>query len=224
MRWDRCVLGLALCMILAGCGSGRKGYEQEAEEVVLDMVDGVRGLGLYDGPDEGRAMLMQQGFVVVPQYFKQIYGPYHNETGLPPFVTADSIHRSFHTLFEEGLIKLEHKHHGEMLGVTKALLSALGDDTEASPEARQLAEDFFWVGRCLLENTPAPAGRDRVAAEIERITDTGGVAPSALFTYELDYSQCKPRGFYTQPFALWCAIHWIGKSDPPKEAQRPRAG
>lgn len=234
MRFRGCFLGVAVCaaLCIGAAGFWYKSKEdpskrEPVERVLLEMVDGVRGLGQYDGPEKGRAMLLEQGFVVVPRLSSQMYEPYFDRTGLPPFVTADSVHRTFHVLFEEGLMHLERTNHGKMLAVTNALLAALASDGEVSPEAKRLAEDFFQVGRCLLEDTSAPSGRDALAAEVAAVKAASGISESALFGYQLDYSQCKPRGFYTQSPILqqyFRALTWYGcapfrlKSDVETEA------
>jgi len=76
-----------------------------APDVVPDL-DKVVGIERFDGPPAARQLLKKNGFVVVPRFYRQIFSPYVR-SGLPPFITTDSLHRTFHVIFEEQVKRVE---------------------------------------------------------------------------------------------------------------------
>jgi hypothetical protein len=172
----------------------------------------VQGIEKYDGPESGKILLDENGFVVVPRFYHRIFGPYL-DSPLPPFITADSVHRTFHVIFEESLKAFEETAHTQMAGIIAELQKALPKDAATSQEARQLAEDFLAVAHCLLKGNAASHGSEKVTTELAAIHSAAGIAPSSIFPYSLDYSQFKPRGFYTQSPELsnyFRAMTWMG--------------
>jgi hypothetical protein len=172
----------------------------------------VQGIEKYDGPESGKILLDENGFVVVPRFYHRIFGPYL-DSPLPPFITADSVHRTFHVIFEESLKTFEETAHTQMAGIIAELQKALPKDAATSGESRQLAEDFLAVTQCLLEgNKPSPSS-EKVTAQLVAIRGAAKIGPSSIFPYKLDYSQFKPRGFYTHSPELsnyFRAMTWMG--------------
>ena len=179
----------------------------------LDKVDGIQEL---KGPPAARDLLRRNGFVVVPRFYHQIFSPYIQEH-LPPFVTTDSLHRTFHVIFEEQIKKLETALAAEVGTITDAMLEACerlrapGGGADASAA---LLTSYFRVARALLQGTDAPLGSPAgVGAELRLIRAAAGVEPSPLFGYLVDYTDFRPRGFYTETPLLsryFQAMTWYG--------------
>ena len=168
--------------------------------------------------DEQRALLEENGFVVVPSRVAQIYEIYKSakERGIPIFVTTDALLHAYHILYDYTLRSAEINHFvNDLQGLNspmweiaaKQYLAATGEVQEAA--RRNLA--FFSVASLLLN--PIPEGNtlptildfslasnvvDDVNAELDLITAHQGFAESPIFGYREDYSQYVPRGHYTR--------------------------
>lgn len=202
--------------------TGPPAPDPSPDDVPRDRVpdlDRVEGIGRLQGPPAARTLLARNGFVVVPKFFRQIFSPYLH-SGLPAFVTVDSLHRTFHVIFEEQLKTVETHLGEEVASLTAALgagMTGLSRKPGGSPEYRQaisLARRYLLVAACLLDGSEAPPAADSaVVDELRRIRAAGGIAPSPLFGYSVDYSLFKPRGFYESTPALSRHFHvmnWYG--------------
>ncbi len=210
------VCAVCLCFVAGG-------------DVVPDLQT-VRGIEHYQGPDSGEELLRKNGFAVLPRFYHRIFGPYLHSL-LPPFITADSVHRTYHVVFEEALEQCETKAREKMAGVAGEMLAAVRAAPDA--EGKALALDYFRVADCLIHGRSAPEGANTVAQELVLIQSASGVAASPLFGYLVDYSQFKPRGFYTKSPELqsyFRALSWFGnaafrlKSDRESQAAMLIAG
>jgi hypothetical protein len=215
----RLICAWALCLALPASARG-------AEDVIPDLKK-VRGIEDFDGPDSARALLKRNGFVAVPRFRHRIFSPYVHSR-LPHYVTADSVHRTFHVIFEEELKRVETAFAGDLAGLTAAMAADLDRRSRAKDLAPQEVTDarasveFFLVARALLDEQEAERLRaapvqpaDRVAAEMRLILAAQGPAPSPLFGYAIDYSQFEPRGFYTETPVLrryFRAMSWYGNA------------
>ena len=202
-----------------------------ASSVVKDL-DQVEGIERLKGPESARRLLKKNGFAVVPRHYRQIFSPYVQES-LPAFVTTDSIHRTFHVIFEEQLKKVENQFLDDVQQLTEIMLRDLRSRAESDRmtaqerKSAQIAVQYFQVGKALLEGRTASQLResgevsDVVVREVELIMGQQGKAASPLFdypdspyfAYRLDYSQFKPRGFYTETASLrryFRAMTWYG--------------
>jgi len=188
-----------------------------AEDVIQDLSK-VNGIANYDGPEKAKALLKKNGFVVVPRFYHRIFSPYY-KSPLPRFITADSVHRTFHVIFEDQLKKVEAAFAGDVKLVTTELLSDLQKKkrttsvTKKEMENINLAVDFLLVAQVLVEGSEAPDLPDRLRKEIDLINAANGVHVSPLFGYDIDYSQFKPRGFYTESVPLrryFKVMSWFG--------------
>ncbi|MBL7649484.1 MAG: DUF3160 domain-containing protein [Candidatus Hydrogenedentes bacterium] len=185
----------------------------------------VQGIAHYSGPDAGKDLLSKNGFVVTREFQHHIFVPYLNDN-LPHFVTADSVHRTFHVLLEDHLKLVETRAAGEvnlMLAALRASLEAQPPDAVATgalaplaAEAKALALAYLQVAEVLLAGDSVPAGLpEGVAAEVAAILNADGFGASRLFGEEVDYSQYKPRGFYTESPELqryFRAMSWFGNA------------
>jgi hypothetical protein len=173
--------------------------------------------------DAQRALLEQNGFVVVPTEIWQIYTIYQNaeESGDPILVTTDAMLHTFHILYDYCLRFAEiERFVNDLQGLNAAMIeaaqaqyaSASGDVQEAA--RRNLA--FFTVASVLLDpDTDIPAVvADEVSAELSLIEAHSGFALSPIFGYEEDYSQYVPRGHYTRNETFkryFKAMMWYGR-------------
>ncbi len=201
---------------LAVCLAAAAGFVSHAcaADVVPDLkkVEGISGL---KAPLGARELLKKNGFVVAPRYYHQIFSPYIQED-LPAFVTTDSVHRTFHVIFERQIQTLEGHFTDEVAELTKGMLAAV-ERMPASPDKRRVRAYFAVAAKLLDDRFEAPpALHATVGKEVAAINAAAGVAKSDVFPeYPLgiDYSQFKPRGFYTRSETLkryFRAMSWFG--------------
>ncbi len=218
-RWiggvGRVVLGAILLIALPILG----------EAPLFADLSAVQCIAHYSGPDAGKDLLSKNGFVVTQEFQRHIFLPYLNDT-LPHFVTADSVHRTFHVLLEDHLKLVETNAAGEVA----LLLAALRGSLEAQPpdavatgalaplaaEAKAHALAYLQVVEVLLAGESVPPNLpEAVAAEVSAILNPVGFGASSLFGEDVDYSQYKPRGFYTESPELqryFRTMSWFGNS------------
>ncbi len=193
-----------------------------AEDLAYDLAK-VKGIEYYRGPDSGRALLSRNGFVVVPHYSHRIFAPYFEEN-LPHYVTTDSVHQTFHTIFEDEIKNMETAFAAEvaalsrdMLAQVRELRSNAGGLSAPEAGAADLAEAYFAVATTLIADKPdaLPDPASPAAQELRLIDAAKGIAVSPGFGYKLDYSQFKPRGFYTETPVLqrlFRTMSWYGNA------------
>jgi hypothetical protein len=173
--------------------------------------------------DEQRALLEENGFVVVPSRVKQIYEVYKSakERGIPIFVTTDAMLHTYHILYDYTLRSAEIQHFvNDLKGLNAAMREAAEEQyLAASGEVREAARRnlaFFSVASVLLEPGAEVASdvADDVQAELDLIATHQGFAESPIFGYEEDYSQYVPRGHYTRNETFeryFKAMMWYGR-------------
>ena len=71
-----------------------------AAEDVIPGLAAVQDIGMYVGPESGKELLNRNGFVVTRHYFPRIYHLYMNELQ-SHFITADSVHNTYHVIFAD---------------------------------------------------------------------------------------------------------------------------
>lgn len=166
-----------------------------------------------------RRLLKSNGFAVAPKYYHQIFSPYIQEN-LPAFVTCDSLHRTFHVIFEEQLKRLETSLAADVTKVTTLMAQSIraqgeGNGSLGTIEHVLLAEAYFTVAARLLSDAGGARSplEGKISQELRLINDAAGTAQSPLFGYTVDYTQFKPRGFYTETPVLqryFRAMTWYG--------------
>jgi len=173
--------------------------------------------------EEQKALLEQNGFVVVPSRIPQIYEVYKRakEEGIPIFVTTDALLHTFHIIYNYALRLIEMEHFVQDLkGLNQAMVeAALEQYANASGKVREAAKRnvaFFAVAAKLLD--PDFAVPDEVANLVEKelalIEAHQGFAASPIFGYREDYSQYVPRGHYTRNETFqryFKAMMWYGR-------------
>ncbi len=192
------------------------GYEIDLNQVANP--DLLMGLS-----DEQRALLEQNGFVVVPSQVAQIYEIYKSakERGIPIFVTTDALLHTYHILYDYTLRSAEIQHFvNDLKGLNVVMIQVAEEQYSAASgklqEAARRNLAYFSVASALLEpSTPIAAHvADNVQAELDLITAHQGFAESPIFGYKEDYSQYVPRGHYTRNETFeryFRAMMWYGR-------------
>jgi len=199
-------------------------------------LNAVEGMDTVELTAQARALLSQNGFVVLPpnpgefREFYQLYESYRYEQA-NIFVTTDSIYHVYHLLFDKMLRDLERDYFIADLGsLTSAMLNAsyqqyqsLRGTSLEEPALRNVA--FFAVAAQLLGLPDAVPGEasNLVNAEVGLINAAGGPQISPIWDRPdlapddkliEDYSQYKPRGHYTRSEELkkyFRAMMWYGR-------------
>ena len=173
--------------------------------------------------DEQRALLEENGFVVVPSRVAQIYEIYKaaKERGIPIFVTTDALLHTYHILYDYTLRSAEIQHFvNDLNGLNAVMIEVAKEQYSTAPgEIREAARRnlaFFTVASALLEPGTQIAAEvsDDVQAELDLIAAHQGFAESPIFGYKEDYSQYVPRGHYTRNETFqryFKAMMWYGR-------------
>ena len=173
--------------------------------------------------DEQRALLEENGFVVVPSRVAQIYEIYKSakERGIPIFVTTDALLHTYHILYDYTLRAAEINHFvNDLKGMNAAMIEAAEKQYQAASgnaqEAARRNLAFFSVASALLDPGTEIASdvANEVNAELNLIEAHEGFAESPIFGYEEDYSQYVPRGHYTRNETFeryFKAMMWYGR-------------
>ncbi|MBN1136477.1 MAG: DUF3160 domain-containing protein [Anaerolineae bacterium] len=202
-------------------------YEPIPVEVVAAAPDYTPDLSALDRnvylSDAQRATLETNGFVVVPEGYKNLYSTYVDakEYNIPIFVSTDAVLHTFHILYDNALRTIEENHLiGDLESLSTAMLAAAQADYAATSGAVQEAARqnmaFFAVATRLLDpgaTIPDPV-RDWVDQELALIDAHAGFVQSPIFGYWEDYSQYVPRGHYTRNEDLqryFQAMMWYGR-------------
>src|SRR5512133_641481 len=166
----------------------------------------------------------RNGFVVVPfgsaTNMIEAYASLR-ESGIPLFVTSDSLLHLYHVQFDDILKCVETNDFFPRLStMTTTLLeeslrqrdSFTGDLQEA---ATRNAAFLTVAARLMGQAPPVPADISAVAdQEVALITAHAGFSPSVIFKYDEDYSQYVPRGHYTRSEMLkqyFKVMMWYGR-------------
>lgn len=174
--------------------------------------------------EEAKALLVKNGFVVVPSDYSQIYDIYidNENVGVPNFVTTDAVLHAYHILYDNVLRCVEgDRFESMLLSLTELMVNASRTQfySLASPPIKEAARKnlaFFSVGNYLLNSTVEidPSVNDLVNAELQLINSHSAIHLSPIFGYFEDYSQYKPRGHYTRTEGLsrfFKAMMWYGR-------------
>ncbi len=192
----------------------------------------VRFVDEIDLSEEQRALLAENGFVVVPAGLAQFEDSYYSsdtwntESGHSFWVTTDAVLHSLYVAFDNLLQFLETENfHADLRDVLTASYTAAVTDWEAAqatdlePAARA-AVTYYAVALGLLDSATyqtAVSGEFRAEADplIDAALDAQGrLAVPFLPEYDEDFSQYKPRGHYTvspEQERYFRAMMWLGR-------------
>lgn len=177
---------------------------------------------------EMQQKLAQNGFVVVPDFYREFFSVYEENrySSIPNFVTTDSMLHNYHLMFNHLLKSLEEDKLAPALEqLNKSMLADSLNQYEqlkGTPweNAAKRNVGFFAVGSKLMDsNVQVPSFvRSEVSQELDFIEASGGLeespvmnigfsdgtiiespqGPLALEKLKEDYSQYIPRGHYTK--------------------------
>lgn len=178
----------------------------------------------FDFSETQRALLLQNGFVVVPSDFLEMYDVYEyaKDEDLPIFVTADSLLHTYHELFDYTLRTIETERFlFDLNALTTAMLAASqaqyaeATDGKVCRAAHRNVAYFALPARLLDSEFTLPEDvAATVAAELALIEEHTATTVSPIFGYLEDYSQYTPRGHYTPSEELkkyFRAMMWYGR-------------
>lgn len=188
--------------------------------IKLDKAIALANYNLSTGT-EGK--LHQNGFIVIPEGYKNIYQIYRHahQDNIPIFVTTDVILHTAHLLFDYTLRLVEIEGlKEELINLTRAMLTSAQEQYKKAKDKRireavRRNMAFFSVAWKLLggEGIPDLVG-DTVTKELNLIENHQEIAKSPLFDYKMDYTQFTPRGHYTRNKEFkryFQAMIWYGK-------------
>jgi len=135
---------------------------------------------------------------------------------LGPYITADLIYGEYNKICEETLKKLDISLSRDVKALAREASAAIEEMTEVDrcQEAAKLARQFFEVGNSLITGQDPGEDADRIVAEeVDLALRADRVEKSPLFGYSIDYTQFRPRGYYTETKRLrqfFRAMSWYG--------------
>jgi len=154
--------------------------------------------------------LSRNGFVVNPTKQEQLFYIYENNEykKIPSFITTDSVLQTYHIFYDYSLRVLESE---RLIGILEELTQSMLNksiyiynkiDNEQVKDAQLKNIACFAAAqlallRSLPDSIPLEA-KELAEKEYELICGQEGFKQSAIFPYELDYSQYRPRGHYTR--------------------------
>ncbi|RJP22795.1 MAG: DUF3160 domain-containing protein [Candidatus Omnitrophota bacterium] len=191
---------------------------------IADDFRNVANMNDFQFSPEEKRLLLQNGFVVTPSPFREMYDIYNEaqNENYPIFVTVDALLHTYHELFDYILRTIEtRKFIADLRALSQTLLDASRNQwNEASDvfvkEAALKNIAFFSIAVALLDETQTtpPEVFDLAESELNLITNHSVLTDSPLFGYMEDYTQYLPRGHYTLSDELgryFCAMMWYGR-------------
>lgn len=172
------------------------------------------------------AQLERDGLAITDKSWRQSFKPY-NERDIPPFITSDVVLNAFHVLYQESICGLELANAAALRKTTQILFDSLAKERasiKALPELFDKAENRVRLVLAVAlelfgtELKLEEAERELVNVELARIKKAeGNFKPEWLGKPDpgflaIDYSQFKPRGFYTNNERLsryFKAVRWL---------------
>ena len=174
----------------------------------LDNVPHLEAAGLSD---EAKAKLAANGFVVTGPATGSMPNCYSSPEKIRPFITIDSVLEVFLAEFELAWSELEDHQADQFASLQVELWNALGDQLEQMPAAssraayralgllavaRLISDENWQLPETLPGGVESPTLRKAVASDFESIQAAEGIAHSALWNREVDWSIFAPVGPY----------------------------
>lgn len=176
--------------------------------------------------EKQKELISKNGFVVTPKKEEQLFYIYENNEYLlaPSFITVDSVLQVYHVFYDYSLRRLEAETlinelkvlTDSLLGKSVALYGSLKNERLKELELKNIA--YLGVARLTLGSElpgDMPDKAKQLALqEYELVKGQTGYLESAIFPYELDYSQYTPRGHYTRNDEMknyFKAMMWYGQ-------------
>lgn len=169
------------------------------------------------------ALLNKNKFVVAPSSDITLYYAYgsNDYLNVPSLLTADNLLQTYHIFFDSTLRTIEEKKLlPDIRNLTDKMLKASAARSESVKgtelqKASDLEIAYFAVAdRLLGQSGKVPAHLEElVSKELALVEGAAGFDRSAIFPYEVDYSQFIVRGHYTKSDELkkyFKAMMWFG--------------
>ena len=173
------------------------------------------------------AQLGRDKILITDEASKQVFTPYV-ESGIPLFITSDSLLNAFHVLYEESVLRLETANARKLPEILRFIwknLPSAAKLVKGKPElaarAKRRAQVVVGTALKLLGDTTIKPDKKVAAlidAEVKRITEAKAtlkpkwLGPPDKTFVALDYSRYRPRGFYTRSPDLqryFRAVSWL---------------
>lgn len=181
-------------------------------------------------------LLAKNSFVVNPTKEEQLFYiyEYNQYKDLPSFITTDSVLQVYHifydyylrTLENEKLLPILEELTEKMLEKSIEVYNTIENEDVKKSQLKNIA--FLGVAELALERelpSDIPEEAKKLAyREFELIELQAGFENSAIFPYELDYSQYIPRGHYTRSDDFkryFKAMMWYGQAPFPLYKEKP---
>ncbi|MBI4853928.1 MAG: DUF3160 domain-containing protein [Acidobacteria bacterium] len=177
---------------------------QNAEIIGLEV--------LQSDNQEVIAKIKEKGFALSLTSNKAIYSPYLNSP-LPPYVTADSMLQTFHTLYRESVARIEEANADKLLTFLKLLAErTIGYLSIDIPEKNRIALErnllVFQTLIALLEKNPSKTLL-LVKEELRLIETASKIEQSPILRIKIDYRQfILPKGISEKRAKLFQALTW----------------
>lgn len=219
------VFGATVLLAAAAVASGWPPEDKVPDPAKIYKWQEAARKGGFD--DKGIETLSKQKVLVTGESFKQVFDPYIR-SGLPRFITSDSLLNAFHVLYVESVLRLERanarrlplllRHLWDHLDKAAALFQ---ESPELTAAAKRRARVIVGTALRLLENEAAemePEVAALVAEEVAKVQAAKAMEKPAWLGppdpgfLALDYSRFRPRGFYTKSEGLeryFHAVAWL---------------
>ncbi len=220
------VLGCALFAPLCGAA-----FARPMRQKMPDPGKGYKWQTIAKGQGLKPADIKQLGrnkILVTNEAYKQVFTPYI-KSGIPLFITSDSLLNAFHVLYEESVLRMENANARKLPEILRFIwnnLEAIDAGMKGKPKlvaaAKRRAQVVIGTAlRLLGDKTMKPdnAVATLIDAEVKRVIEAKatmkpkwlGPPDDPTFT-ALDYSRYRPRGFYTKSDDLkryFRALSWL---------------
>lgn len=184
--------------------------EVEPYKTESDLSNIVNAEQFGDFSSQQMKLLVANNFVVNPTKEEQLFYIYEENqyNDLPSFVTTDSVLQVYHifydyylrTLESEKLLPLVEELTDHMLMSSTEIYNSIDNEEIKGLQLKNiafLAVAQLALGREVPGDLPEEA-KELARQEFKLIEATDGIANSAIFGFDLDYSQYIPRGHYTR--------------------------
>jgi hypothetical protein len=205
-------------------------------EVLSDMSN-IKNLNQFPALSQRQKnLLLSNGFFVNPSTKEQLFYIYEDNEykEIPTFVTTDSVLQVYHIFYDYSLRVLETE---KLLGILEELnddllkkMIILNGKTDNKNVKEASLKNIAFLGTAQLTlNNELPVDMPEKAktlaySEYEKITSERGFEKSSIFDFQLDYSQYRPRGHYTNSDELknyFRTMMWYGQVPMPLYKKSP---
>ncbi len=196
-------------------------------EIAKDLSN-IENINQFSGfTQEQLKKLVNNGFLVLPAGSTKMYHTYDSNeyTGIPNFITSDSVLHLYHQFYDKSLINVESAYlYNDLDLMTKQMLdkSILLSNTLEDQQLRDLQKKnviYYLTARMLMLNSTelsVTVDAELLATakkEFELCSKAESVTLSPLLNKDLDYSQFTVRGHYTRTEELgrfFRTMMWFG--------------